>query len=73
MPRYTGPRRRVVRRLGVDLPGLNRETAADRAYPPGQHGQTRRKRPSEYAARMAEKQKLRGRGPGAGAAAAELS
>ena len=59
MSRYTGPRRRVVRRLGVDLPGLTRETAEDRAYPPGQHGQGRRKRPSEYAVRLAEKQKLR--------------
>jgi small subunit ribosomal protein S4 len=59
MGRYTGPRRRVVRRLGVELPGLTRQTADDRAYPPGQHGQARRKRPSEYAVRLAEKQKLR--------------
>ena len=59
MSRYTGPRRRVVRRLGVDLPGLTRATAGDRAYPPGQHGQRRRKRPSEYAVRLVEKQKLR--------------
>jgi small subunit ribosomal protein S4 len=49
----------VVRRLGVDLPGLTRATAGDRAYPPGQHGQRRRKRPSEYAVRLIEKQKLR--------------
>lgn len=60
MSRYTGPRRRVVRRLGVDLPGLTRETAEDRAYPPGQHGPgRRRRRPSEYAVRLVEKQKLR--------------
>jgi small subunit ribosomal protein S4 len=46
----------VVRRLG-DLPGLTRKTAK-KSYPPGQHGQARRKR-SEYAIRLEEKQKLR--------------
>ncbi|HIK38498.1 MAG: 30S ribosomal protein S4 [Geminocystis sp.] len=56
MARYTGPRLRIVRRLG-DLPGLTRKTPR-RQYPPGQHGQTRRKR-SEYAIRLEEKQKLR--------------
>lgn len=56
MSRYRGPRLRVVRRLG-DLPGLTRK-AARRSYPPGQHGQARRKR-SEYAVRLEEKQKLR--------------
>lgn len=56
MSRYRGPRLRVVRRLG-ELPGLTRKSAR-RAYPPGQHGQGRRKR-SEYAVRLEEKQKLR--------------
>ncbi|HBL62558.1 MAG TPA: 30S ribosomal protein S4 [Cyanobacteria bacterium UBA8803] len=56
MSRYRGPRLRIVRRLG-DLPGLTRKTPR-RAYPPGQHGQVRRKR-SEYAIRLEEKQKLR--------------
>ncbi|MEB3356924.1 MAG: 30S ribosomal protein S4 [Synechococcales bacterium] len=56
MSRYRGPRLRVVRRLG-ELPGLTRK-APRRAYPPGQHGQARRKR-SEYAVRLEEKQKLR--------------
>ena len=56
MSRYRGPRLRVVRRLG-DLPGLTRKTPR-RAYPPGQHGQARKKR-SEYAIRLKEKQKLR--------------
>jgi hypothetical protein len=48
MSRYRGPRLRITRRLG-DLPGLTRK-AAKRSYPPGQHGQARRKR-SEYAIR----------------------
>lgn len=56
MSRYRGPRLRVIRRLG-ELPGLTRKSAR-RAYPPGQHGQNRKKR-SEYAIRLEEKQKLR--------------
>jgi small subunit ribosomal protein S4 len=56
MSRYRGPRLRIVRRLGP-LPGLSRKDPK-RAYPPGQHGQARRKR-SEYAIRLEEKQKLR--------------
>ncbi|WP_448599787.1 30S ribosomal protein S4 [Thermoleptolyngbya sp.] len=56
MARYRGPRLRVVRRLG-ELPGLTRKSPK-RAYPPGQHGQARKKR-TEYAVRLEEKQKLR--------------
>ena len=56
MSRYRGPRLRVVRRLG-ELPGLTRKNPR-RTYPPGQHGQNRKKR-SEYAIRLEEKQKLR--------------
>lgn len=56
MARYRGPRLRVVRRLG-ELPGLTRKSPK-RAYPPGQHGQVRKKR-TEYAVRLEEKQKLR--------------
>jgi len=56
MSRYRGPRLRLVRRLG-DLPGLTRKQAK-RNYPPGQHGQNRKKR-SEYALRLDEKQKLK--------------
>lgn len=56
MARYRGPRLRVVRRLG-ELPGLTRKSAK-RSYPPGQHGQARKKK-SEFAIRLEEKQKLR--------------
>jgi small subunit ribosomal protein S4 len=56
MARYRGPRLRITRRLG-DLPGLTRKSAR-KAYPPGQHGQARKKK-SEYAVRLEEKQKLR--------------
>ena len=56
MARYRGPRLRVVRRLG-ELPGLTRKSPR-KAYPPGQHGQNRKKK-TEYAIRLEEKQKLR--------------
>jgi small subunit ribosomal protein S4 len=56
MSRYRGPRLRIVRRLG-DLPGLTRKDPRKK-NPPGQHGQNRKKR-SEYAIRLEEKQKLR--------------
>jgi small subunit ribosomal protein S4 len=39
------------------LPGLSRKSPR-RAYPPGQHGQNRKKR-TEYAVRLEEKQKIR--------------
>ena len=60
MSRYTGPRRRVVRRLGVRLDGLTRKEAGERQFAPGQHGPSRRRKsPSEYGLRLQEKQKLR--------------
>jgi small subunit ribosomal protein S4 len=40
-----------------ELPGLTRKSPR-KSYPPGQHGQARKKR-SEYAIRLEEKQKLR--------------
>ncbi|MEM8545200.1 MAG: 30S ribosomal protein S4 [Cyanobacteria bacterium P01_H01_bin.119] len=56
MARYRGPRLGVVRRLG-ELPGLSRKSPR-KSYPPGQHGQARKKK-SEYAIRLEEQQKLR--------------
>ncbi|MEY4580240.1 MAG: ribosomal protein, partial [Pseudomonadota bacterium] len=58
MSRYTGPRVRVMRALGLDLPGLSPKTSDRRPYPPGQHGQRRRKE-TEFGKRLQEKQKLR--------------
>nr|YP_010618858.1 Ribosomal protein S4 [Deltalsia parasitica]WAX02871.1 Ribosomal protein S4 [Deltalsia parasitica] len=56
MSRYRGPRLRIIRRLG-DLPGLTRKQSKKTA-PAGEHGQ-QLKKPSEYALRLEEKQKLR--------------
>jgi small subunit ribosomal protein S4 len=47
-----------MRALGLDLPGLTAKTSERRPYPPGQHGQRRRKE-TEYGKRLKEKQKLR--------------
>jgi small subunit ribosomal protein S4 len=46
-----------MRALGVQLPGLSSKSHERRPYPPGQHGQARRKL-SEYGLRLREKQKL---------------
>ncbi len=62
MSRYTGPRARVSRRLGVNIFGTKGETIAldKRPYPPGEHGRTRRRgNPSEYLTQLQEKQKAR--------------
>lgn len=52
------PRFKRQRRLSTELPGLGKSGALDkRPYPPGQHGNQRRKL-SEYALRLEEKQKI---------------
>lgn len=57
MSRYTGPRWKISRRLGISLSGTGKELK--RAYPPGQHGPGQRKKLSEYGLQLQEKQKLR--------------
>ena len=47
-----------MRALGIELPGLSQKKIEKRPYPPGQHGQARKKL-SEYAVRLREKQKIR--------------
>ena len=62
MSRYTGPKARVSRRLGTNIWGTKGETIAldKRPYPPGDHGQTRRRgNVSEYLVQLQEKQKAR--------------
>lgn len=57
MSRYTEPRLKKMRALGTALPGLTSKSTERRPYPPGQHGQGRKKQ-SEYGRRLMEKQKL---------------
>ncbi len=60
MSRYTGPRLKILRALGVDLPGLSRKSMQDRPNPPGQHGARKAQgRKSEFGLQLMEKQKLR--------------
>jgi small subunit ribosomal protein S4 len=58
MSRYTGPRVKKMRAVGIELPGLSPKKIERRPYPPGQHGQGRKK-PTEFAIRLKEKQKIR--------------
>jgi small subunit ribosomal protein S4 len=58
MSRSTEPRMRVMRALGAQLPGLSRKSIDRRPYPPGQHGQGRKK-VTDFGIRLREKQKLR--------------
>jgi len=58
MARYTGPAYRKSRRLGFSTLE-NGKDLARRPYAPGQHGQGRRKKSSEYGIQLEEKQKLK--------------
>lgn len=58
MARYTGPTWKLSRRLGISLSGTGKELAR-RPYAPGQHGPNQRRKLSEYAIQLQEKQKLR--------------
>ena len=59
MSRFRGPRLKVMRGLGVELPGLSRKSIERRPFPPGQHGGNRRRKVSNYGRQLHEKQKLR--------------
>ncbi|RRJ96090.1 30S ribosomal protein S4 [Opitutaceae bacterium TAV4] len=58
MARYTGPTTRLSRRFNQPLFGATK-AYEKRPYPPGQHGPKLRRKVSEYAAGLNEKQKLR--------------
>jgi small subunit ribosomal protein S4 len=65
MARYTGPDCKLCRREGMKLflkgdRCLTKKCAVERRpYPPGEAGQNRRRKPSEYGVQLREKQKLR--------------
>ena len=59
MARYTGPKSRISRRYGVALFGPSKSLER-KNYPPGMHGpKGSRRKQSDYATALAEKQKLR--------------
>ena len=58
MVRYTGPKSRIARRFGEAIFGPDK-VLSKRNFPPGQHGNNRRKKTSEYGVMLAEKQKAK--------------
>ncbi len=58
MARYTGPRTRISRRFGVPIFGASKYLER-RPYGPGVHGPKSRRKHSDYAIGLIEKQKLR--------------
>ena len=59
MARYTGPKTKIARKFGEAIFGEDK-SFEKRNYPPGQHGNTRRRgKKSEYAIQLAEKQKAK--------------
>ena len=58
MARYIGPKSRIARKFGEAIFGADK-VLAKRNYPPGQHGNNRRRKTSEYGVMLAEKQKAK--------------
>lgn len=58
MARYTGPRARISRKFGEPILGENK-ALQKKAYPPGMHGKAKKRKVSEYATQLAEKQKAK--------------
>ncbi len=61
MARYTGPKVKISRRLGVNVYENSKGDRAleRRPFPPGEHGHARRRQPSEYLLQLQEKQKAK--------------
>ena len=58
MARYTGPKVRISRRFNEPILGENK-ALAKKNYAPGQHGRGKKRKQSEYATQLAEKQKAK--------------
>ena len=58
MARYIGPKSKIARRFGEAIFGADK-VLSKRNFPPGQHGNNRRRKTSEYGAMLAEKQKAK--------------
>lgn len=57
--RYTGPKVRLSRKLGIALTPKASIVMRTKPNPPGQHGNTRRRKASDYKMQLLEKQRLR--------------
>ncbi len=58
MAKYTGPKSRIARKFGEPIFGPDK-VLSKRNFPPGQHGNDRRRKTSEYGTMLAEKQKAK--------------
>lgn len=58
MARYTGPKSKIARKFGEAIFGADK-VLSKKNYPPGQHGQNKRRKTSEYGSQLAEKQKAK--------------
>ena len=59
MTKRLNSKHKVDRRLKVNLWGRPKSPFNTRAYPPGQHGQTKSSKPSDYGIQLQAKQKLK--------------
>ncbi|EGJ70436.1 ribosomal protein S4 [Bacteroides coprosuis DSM 18011] len=58
MARYTGPKSKIARKFGEAIFGADK-VLSKKNYPPGQHGNSRRRKTSEYGIQLKEKQKAK--------------
>jgi small subunit ribosomal protein S4 len=58
MARYTGPKTKIARKVGEPIFGPDK-VLSKKNYPPGIHGNNRRKKTSEYGIQLREKQKAK--------------
>ncbi len=58
MARYTGPKARISRRFGEPVLGENK-ALQKKSFAPGMHGRGKKRKQSEYAVQLAEKQKAK--------------
>lgn len=58
MARYTGPKAKIARKFGEPILGASK-ALQKKNYPPGMHGRGRKRKQSEYATQLMEKQKAK--------------
>jgi small subunit ribosomal protein S4 len=58
MARYIGPKTKIARKFGEPIYGPDKNFEK-KNYPPGQHGNNRRRKTSEYGTQLKEKQKVK--------------
>ena len=58
MARYIGPKSKIARKFGEPIFGPD-QVWSKKNSPPGQHGNTRRRKTSDYGVQLREKQKAK--------------